>query len=354
MQPSLFTPLTLRGVTLRNRIAVSPMCQYSSRDGFASEWHLVHLGSRAVGGAGLVIAEAAAVEEKGRITANDLGIWKDEHIIELSRIASFIKQQGAAAGIQLAHAGRKSSSKVPWAGGASVPVTEGGWQTEAPSPLPFAPASSVPAELTIPAIRRITQSFVATAKRALLAGFDVVELHAAHGYLIHEFLSPLSNQRTDEYGGKFENRTRLLLETARCVRDVWPENLPLFVRLSATDWAEGGWTVDDSVAVARLLADIGVDVIDCSSGGAVPQQKIVLGPGYQVPFAERIKHEAGVRTAAVGMITEPEQANQIIASGEADLVLLARQLLRDPYWPLHAAKQLGAEAPPPVQYARAF
>jgi 2,4-dienoyl-CoA reductase-like NADH-dependent reductase (Old Yellow Enzyme family) len=230
MQPSLFTPLTLRGVTLRNRIAVSPMCQYSSRDGFASEWHLVHLGSRAVGGAGLVIAEAAAVEEKGRITANDLGIWKDEHIIELSRIASFIKQQGAAAGIQLAHAGRKSSSKVPWAGGASVPVTEGGWQTEAPSPLPFAPASSVPAELTIPAIRRITQSFVATAKRALLAGFDVVELHAAHGYLIHEFLSPLSNQRTDEYGGKFENRTRLLLETARCVRDVWPENLPLFVR----------------------------------------------------------------------------------------------------------------------------
>ena len=354
MPTNLFTPLTVRGVTLRNRIAVSPMCQYSSRDGFASDWHLVHLGSRAVGGAGLVIVEASAVEEKGRITAGDLGIWKDEHMIELTRIAAFVKQQGAAAGIQLAHAGRKASSRVPWEGGASIPVSAGGWQTEAPSAIPFQPADTVPEPLTIPAIRRITQSFVNATKRALLAGFDIVELHAAHGYLMHEFLSPLANQRSDEYGGSFENRTRFLLDTATAVRAVWPEDLPLFVRISATDWAEGGWTLDDSVALAKSLATIGVDVIDCSSGGAVPHQKIAVGPGYQVPFAERLRREAGIKTAAVGMITNAEQASQILAGEQADLVLLAREMLRDPYWPLHAARKLAVEMKPPVQYARAF
>ncbi len=354
MQSSLFQPLTLGGVTLRNRIAVSPMCQYSSLDGFASDWHVVHLGSRAVGGAGLVIAEASAVEEKGRITPGDLGIWKDEHIGELARIAAFVKQQGAAAGIQLAHAGRKASSKVPWQGGASIPVSDGGWQTEAPSAIPYAPANTVPEALTIPAIRRITNSFVAATKRALLAGFDIVELHAAHGYLLHEFLSPLSNQRTDEYGGSFENRTRLLIDVVKAVRAVWPEHLPLFVRLSASDWAEGGWTIEDSVAVSKQLAALGVALIDCSSGGAVPQQKIDLRPGYQVPFAERVRREAGIKTGAVGLITEPAQAESIIAEGKADLVLMARELLRDPYWPLHAAQALGVAPQPPVQYARAF
>lgn len=350
----LFAPLTLRGVTLRNRIAVSPMCQYSSVDGFATDWHLVHLGSRAVGGAGLAMVEAAAVEADGRITPDDLGIWQDAHEEQLARIAAFIKAQGAAAGIQLAHAGRKASARSPWKGGAAIPVAEGGWQTVAPSAIPFRLGDGVPAELSLDGIERVVASFAAAARRALRAGFNVLELHAAHGYLAHEFLSPLSNTRSDAYGGSFTNRIRFVLEMVQAVRAVWPDDLPLLVRISASDWAAGGWNIDDSVALAQKLAPLGVDLIDCSSGGAVQHQKIELKPGYQVPFAQRIREQAGVKTGAVGLITEAEQADRIIREGQADLVLLAREMLRDPYWPLHAARALGHTPAPPPQYARAF
>jgi 2,4-dienoyl-CoA reductase-like NADH-dependent reductase (Old Yellow Enzyme family) len=354
MAAHLFSPLTIREIVSRNRIAVSPMCQYSSRDGFANDWHLVHLGSRAVGGAGLVIMEATAVEDRGRISPQDMGIWKDEHVDFLGRIAAFLKQQGAVAGIQLAHAGRKASTLPPWQGGKFIPESEGGWIPVAPSPIPFHPDDPPPHELSRAEIRGIVDAFVVGARRARRAGFQLVEIHAAHGYLIHEFLSPLSNRRTDEYGGPFENRVRFALEVTEAVRGAWPLELPLWMRISATDWAPGGWTVDDSVALARRVRDLGVDLIDCSSGGLTLQQKIELGPGYQVPFAERIRAEAGIMTGAVGMITTPEQANAIVRDGRADVVLVARQFLRDPYFPLHAAKVLGADQPPPVQYLRAF
>ena len=350
----LFSPLQLRDLTFRNRIAVSPMCQYSSTDGFATDWHLVQLGSRAVGGAALVMTEAAAVEARGRISPHDLGIWKDEHIEMLARTAAFVRSQGAVAGMQLAHAGRKASTRRPWEGGGVIPESEGGWQTVAPSAIPFNPGDPAPAELTASEIQAIVEAFAAAARRALEAGFQLVEIHAAHGYLAHEFLSPLSNQRKDEYGGSFENRTRFALEVTRAVRAVWPASLPLFVRISSTDWAPGGWDIGDSVALSRLLRSAGADLIDCSSGGAVPHQKIALGPGYQVPFAARVRREAEIATGAVGLITTPEQANAVIAAGEADLVLLAREFLRDPYFPLHAAKALGDDLKPPAQYLRAF
>jgi 2,4-dienoyl-CoA reductase-like NADH-dependent reductase (Old Yellow Enzyme family) len=354
MDADLFTPLAIRDITLRNRIAVSPMCQYSCEDGFATDWHLVHLGSRAVGGAALVIAEASGVEARGRISPGDLGIYKDEHIANLSRIAAFIKSQGAVAGIQIAHAGRKASTEVPWKGGAAIPESAGGWQPVAPSPIPFREGDTVPAELTKSDIEDIVEAFAAAAERARKAGFDVVEIHGAHGYLIHSFLSPLSNQRADEYGGSFENRARFAIEVARAVRGVWPEKQPLFMRISASDWVEGGWDIEQSVRLSRCLRDVGVDLIDCSSGGLVPYAKIELGPGYQVPFAERIRREAGVMTGAVGLITEPVQADEIIREGRADLILLAREMLRDPYFPLHAAKALGHLVHAPVQYGRAF
>jgi 2,4-dienoyl-CoA reductase-like NADH-dependent reductase (Old Yellow Enzyme family) len=350
----LFTPLKMRDVTLRNRIAVSPMCQYSCDDGFTNDWHLVHLGSRAVGGAGLVMVEATAVEARGRISPSDSGIWKDEHIPSLARIAAFLREQGAVAGIQLAHAGRKASVRRPWEGGGAIPEDSGGWQTVAPSPVPFQPEDPAPTELSKVEIRSMVAAFVAAAERAVQAGFQVVEIHAAHGYLIHQFLSPLSNRRTDEYGGSFDNRIRLALEVVEAVRRAWPGNLPLFLRISATDWVEGGWTADESVNLAMRARDLGVDLVDCSSGGSSLQQKIPLEPGYQVPFADRIRREAGILTAAVGLITTPEQADEIVRSGKADLVLLAREFLRDAYFPLHAAKKLGAEIKAPVQYGRAW
>lgn len=350
----LFSPLTIRDLTLRNRIAVSPMCQYSSDDGFANDWHLVHLGSRALGGAALVFTEAAAVEARGRISPQDLGIWKDEHISPLARVVRFIKEHGAVAGIQLAHAGRKASSLRPWEGGGFIPQSKGGWQTVAPSPLPFGSGDNAPIELSRSEIQSTVMAFAAAAKRALTAGFRVVEIHAAHGYLLHEFLSPLSNQRTDEYGGSFDNRIRLMSEVVQAVRAVWPEGNPLFVRISSTDWVDGGWGVDDSVALAARLKELGVDLIDCSSGGNVLRAKIPLGPGYQVPFAQRIRNEAHILTGAVGLITDAHQADSIIRDGEADLVLLARELLRDPNWPLRAAAALGQQLAPPLQYARAF
>jgi 2,4-dienoyl-CoA reductase-like NADH-dependent reductase (Old Yellow Enzyme family) len=351
---ALFTPLTIREVTFRNRIGVSPMCQYSSQDGFANDWHLVHLGSRAAGGAALVIMEASAVEARGRISPQDHGIWKDDHIPFLQRITAFLRQQGAVAAIQLAHAGRKASTYRPWDGSGAVPPEAGGWQTVAPSPVAFQPDYAFPAELTRAEIAGLADSFAAAARRALEAGFQVVELHFAHGYLVHEFLSPLSNHRTDEYGGPFENRVRFALETARAVRAVWPERLPLFVRISASDWVEGGWDIGESVELSRRLGALGVDLIDCSSGGLAPQQKIPLAPGYQVPFAGRIRRETGIRTAAVGLITTAQQADEIVRTEQADLVLLAREFLRDPYFPLHAAKALGEAVRSPIQYGRAF
>jgi 2,4-dienoyl-CoA reductase-like NADH-dependent reductase (Old Yellow Enzyme family) len=350
----LFEPLRVRGVTLRNRIAVSPMCQYSAVDGFANDWHLVHLGSRAVGGAGLVVMEATAVEARGRITHFDTGIWDDAHVDFLSRIAQVVQANGAVAGIQLAHAGRKASTARPWNGGKLLAVPEGGWETVAPSAIPFYDGDPPPHELSVAEIRGIVEAFAAAARRALTAGFQLVEIHSAHGYLSHEFLSPLSNRRQDQYGGPLENRMRFALEVTQAVRAVWPQNLPLFVRISATDWVPGGWDIADSVELARRLKPLGVDLIDCSSGGGSPAQQIQLGPGYQVPFAERIRREAGIATGAVGMITTAQQAEQILGDEKADLVLLARQFLRDPYFPIHAAKELGAELPAPVQYGRAF
>ena len=351
----LFTPLTIRGVTLPNRIAVSPMCQYSSVDGFASDWHLVHLGSRAAGGAGLVIAEASAIEARGRISYGDLGIWQDEHIDFLRRITAFIKSQGAVAGIQLAHAGRKASCELPWNGGAVIPPgAKNGWQAIAPSSLPFRPGDPAPHALTQSEIQHTIQLFAAAAQRAVAAGFEVIEIHAAHGYLLHEFLSPVSNHRGDEYGGSFANRVRLVIEVVEAIRAEMPPHLPLFMRISATDWTDGGWTIDDSVALARLVAPLGVDLIDASSGGNVLEAKIPVGPGYQIQFAERIRREAKILTAAVGMITGAGQADEVVRAGQADLVLLARELLRDPYFPLHAAQQLNAPMLSPNQYLRAF
>ena len=353
--PLLFQPLTVRSVTLRNRVGVSPMCQYSAADGVANDWHYVHLGSRAVGGAGLVMVEATAVAPEGRITPGCMGLWGEKHIEPLARIAKFVKGQGAVAGIQIAHAGRKASADLPWNGGAHLSEAQGGWETIAPSAIPFGgDLNKIPRAMTEADILRVQNDFVATAKRALTAGFNWLELHAAHGYLFSEFLSPLANRRTDKYGGSFENRTRLLLDTARAVRKVWPDDLPLAVRISAIDWKEGGWQIEDSIALAKLLKAAGVDLIDCSSGGVVPDAKIKVEPGYQVPFAEKVRHGATIATAAVGFITEPKQADDIVRGGKADLVLLARQMLVDPYWPAHAAKALGHKLPPPNQYARAW
>lgn len=350
----LFSSLSLRNIQLKNRLVVSPMCQYSSEDGFANDWHLVHLGSRAVGGAGLIISEAAAVSPEGRITPDDLGIWKDEHIAGLQRITQFIRQNGSVAGIQLAHAGRKASHRRPWEGGTGIfPTEPRGWQTVAPSAIPFGPDSSEPLALTAEGIEKILTDFELATKRSLTAGFQVVEIHAAHGYLLHQFLSPLSNQRTDGYGGSFNNRIRLLLGVIERVQTVWPTELPLFVRISATDWTDGGWTIDDSVALSVILKDKGVDVIDCSTGGNVAHAKIPLKPGYQVAFADRIRQETGITTAAVGLITSAEQAEAILTNGQADLILMAREFLRDPYFPLRAAHDLGDDVNWPVQYERA-
>jgi len=350
----LFTPYAMHGVTLRNRIVVSPMCQYSCTDGLATDWHLVHLGSRAVGGAGLVIAEATAVEARGRISPQDLGIWSDAHTAPLARVAAFIGAQGAVAGIQLAHAGRKASTCRPWSGSGTVPVAEGGWEDViAPSALPFSADYPLPGAMTGDDLTTVREAFVTATKRARAAGFQYVELHAAHGYLLHTFLSPLANRRTDGYGGSLENRMRYVLEVTEAVRTVWPPDFPLAVRLSATDWVEGGWTVEESVVLARELRARGVDMIVASSGGMSPGQRISLGPGYQVPFAERIRREAEIATMAVGLITEPHQAETILAEGQADLIALARQLLRDPYWPLHAAAALGVDLAWPDPYARA-
>lgn len=350
----LFDPLHIREITFRNRILVSPMCQYSSVDGFANDWHLVHLGSRAVGGAGAVIVEATAVAAIGRISPADMGIWKDQHIEPLARVARFLKQQGAVPGIQLAHAGRKASTDVPWRGGRPLTNEQEAWEPVAPSALAFAEGYPVPRELTVAEIHGIVQAFADAAQRALHAGFELLELHAAHGYLAHEFLSPLSNRRTDEYGGSLENRLRFPLEAIAAVRAIWPERLPLFLRISATDWTPGGWTDDDSVALAKAAKQRGVDLIDCSSGGNVAQATIPVKPGYQVPFAAKIRREADILTGAVGMITETAQADGIIRGGEADVVLLAREFLRQPYWPLQAAKELGAPVRVAEQYGRAF
>ncbi|MFT2007913.1 NADPH dehydrogenase NamA [Pontibacter sp. 13R65] len=351
---ALFSPLKIREITLKNRIAMSPMCMYSSEDGYANDWHFVHYGSRAVGGAGLIIVEATAVAPEGRITPDDLGIWKEEHISDLRKITAFMQQHGAVAGIQLAHAGRKASHQSPWKGGAAIPAAEnGGWQTVAPSALAFSEKEPAPHALTTEEIQQVIADFKAAAVRALEAGFQVVEIHAAHGYLLHEFFSPLSNTRTDHYGGTFENRIRLVTEVTQAVRSVWPEELPLIVRVSATDWTEGGWTLEESVKLARVLQENGVDLIDCSTGGNVPAAKIPVEPGYQVPFADRIKKETSLLTGAVGLITDAQQAEAIIAEGKADLVLLAREFLRDPYFPLHAAHELKANLDWPLQYERA-
>lgn len=349
----LFEPIRIKKIEFKNRIIVSPMCEYSSVDGFSNDWHLVHLGSRAVGGAGLVITEATAVSPEGRITPDDLGIWKDEHIEGLKRITAFIETQGSVAGIQLAHAGRKASHSSPWKGGRMLSIEEGGWETEAPDSIPFRADERSPLALDKNGIEKVKADFKAAAERAIRAGFKVIEIHAAHGYLLHEFFSPLSNQRKDEYGGSFENRIRILLEVVDSIKEVWPDDLPLFVRISASDWTEGGWTIEESVQLSKILKTNGVDLIDCSSGGNVLHAKIPVAPGYQVPFAETIKKETGILTGAVGMITTPEQAEEILSSGKADVIIMARQLLRDPYFPLHAAKALGVDVQWPVQYERA-
>lgn len=349
----LFDELKIRSVTLRNRIVVSPMCQYSCVDGFATDWHLVHLGSRAVGGAGAVFTEATAVTPEGRISPMDLGIWKDEHIAPLARIAQFVRGQGAAPGIQLAHAGRKASVRRPWEGGGAVADSEGGWTPMAPSAIAFDGRYRTPTEMDEAGIRALVTAFGAAAKRAAKAGMQIVEIHAAHGYLIHEFLSPISNRRTDDYGGSLENRTRFAREVIAAVRKVWPEELPLFVRISATDWVEGGWDPQQSVELARQLKTLGADLIDCSSGGTAPAAKIPVGPGYQVPFAEQVRQEAGIMTGAVGMITSAKQADEIIREGKAELVLMAREFLRQPYWPIQAARELGREIAWASQYLRA-
>jgi 2,4-dienoyl-CoA reductase-like NADH-dependent reductase (Old Yellow Enzyme family) len=352
---NLFDSFQIRDISFRNRVAVSPMCEYSSEDGFANDWHLIHLGSRAVGGAGTVLTEAIAVVPEGRISPSDLGIWKDAHIENLARVVRFLRLHGAVPGTQLAHAGFKASTDVPWHNqGMPVPVSEGGWRpTYSSTAKGFTPESIQPEALTAEGISLITRAFAEGARRSLEAGFELIEIHGAHGYLIHQFLSPLVNTRTDQYGGTFENRTRILREVIGAVRKVWPERLPLWLRISASDWTEGGWTIEDSVALAKQVRPLGVDLIDASSGGIVPGAKIPLGAGYQTPFAERIRKESGILTGAVGMITSPAQAQHIVGTGQADIVLLAREFLRDPYWPLRAAHALRQEIAWPKQYERA-
>jgi 2,4-dienoyl-CoA reductase-like NADH-dependent reductase (Old Yellow Enzyme family) len=350
----LFSPFRMREIELKNRIVVSPMCEYSAKDGHPQAWHLVHLGSRAIGGASLVFTEASAVEERGRISAADTGIYEDAHIASWRPIVEFIRSHGAVPGMQIAHAGRKASTAAPWTGGKPVSVEDGGWEPVAPSALAFDSGYTVPHELSAGEILEIVGAFRKSAERALAAGFEVLEIHAAHGYLLHQFLSPLANARTDEYGGKFENRVHLVKQVVRAVREVWPGRLPLFVRVSATDWKEGGWDLPQTIDLARQLKPLGVDLMDVSSGGAVPGVKIPLGPGYQTGFAEAIRREAGVATGAVGMISEAEQAETILSTEQADLVFLARELLRDPYWPRRAAKALDVKIKAPVQYERAW
>ena len=352
--PHLFEPLAIRGTTFPNRVFVSPMCEYSSRDGFANDWHFVHLGTRAVGGAGLVFTEATAVTPEGRISPEDLGIWKDEHVDMLARIVRFVHEQGSISGMQLAHAGRKGSTYRPWSGNGAVGESEGGWTNVlAPSAIAFADNYPPPREMSKQDIAATSQAFASAAGRARTAGFRVIEIHAAHGYLLHEFLSPLSNHRTDEYGGSFENRTRIVREVASAIRRVWADDLPLFTRISATDWTEGGWDIEQSIELARQLKPLGVDLIDCSSGGNVATAKVPIGAGYQTPFAERIRKDANILTGAVGMITSPAQAEHIVGSGQADAVLIARELLRDPYFPMRAARELGQDITWPAQYLRA-
>jgi len=351
---TLLTPLTIRGLTARNRIAVSPMCQYSAVDGMADDWHLVHLGSRAIGGAGIVFTEATSVLPEGRITPDDLGIWEDRQIEPLARIARFVSRMGAVPGIQLAHAGRKASTARPWEGGGGLKTPErGAWQIVAPSEIPFSETYQLPRALEKEEIQNVVRAFHAAGVRALRAGFRIIEIHAAHGYLLHQFLSPLSNRRADEYGGSLENRMRLVLEVATQVRSSLPEDIPLFVRISATDWVDGGWDLGQSIVLARRLNEAGVDLIDTSSGGMVPTAKVPFAPGYLVPFASAIRQQAGIMTGAVGLITEVDRANEIIASGGADIVLLARQMLREPYWALRAQDELDAEVAWPVQYGYA-
>lgn len=349
----LFSPVTIKSVQFKNRIIVSPMCQYSSVDGFASDWHLVHLGSRAVGGAGLIITEATGVSPEGRISSEDLGIWKDEHIEKLAQITAFISAQGCVPGVQLAHAGRKASTAVPWKGRAEVPQNQGGWQTVAPSAIPFSDTYPKPVALDLAGIDKVVSDFTAAARRALQAGFKVIEIHAAHGYLVHQFLSPLSNHRADEYGGSFENRIRLLLRIIASVQTVWPADLPIFARISATDWAEGGWNADESVRLAQILKEKGIDLIDVSTGGLAAHQQIPVGPAYQLPFASRIKRETGILTGTVGMITNSVQAETILVNGDADMIIMAREILRNPYFPLEAARDLKENVAWPVQYERA-
>lgn len=350
----LFEPLTLRGITLPNRIAVAPMCQYSAQEGRAQDWHLVHYGGLAQGGAGLILVEATAVQPEGRISPEDLGLWNEAQAEALTPVVRFMASQGAVPGIQLAHAGRKACTQAPWRGaGGTIPEAEGGWRPVGPSPLPFDAQHATPQALDAEGIAEVVRAFAGATARARAAGFQAVELHAAHGYLLHQFLSPLSNQRTDAYGGGFENRTRLVREVVGAVRSVWPESLPLLVRLSCTDWVEGGWDLPQTVELARHLKGLGADLIDCSSAGLVPGAKIPVAPGYQAPFAEAVRREAGIATGAVGLLTEPAQAEALLAGGQADLVLLGRELLRDPRWPLRAAQALGATVPWPGPYARA-
>ncbi|HVC18840.1 MAG TPA: NADH:flavin oxidoreductase/NADH oxidase [Vicinamibacterales bacterium] len=349
----LWSPFSLRALTCRNRIVVSPMCQYSSTDGLPTDWHLVHLGSRAVGGAGLVMVEATAVSPDGRISPADSGLWSARHADAYRRITAFVAAQGARIGVQLAHAGRKASTDAPWRGGGPLTDAEGGWQPLAPSAEPFSDRHPVPRALSRADLAAVVAQFVDATGHAVAAGFDLIELHMAHGYLCHEFLSPLANHRDDEYGGSLDNRMRFPLEVARAVREAWPADRPLLVRLSATDWIDGGWDLAQSIVFARALKAAGVDLVDCSSGGIVPHAPIPAGPGYQVPLAAAIRRDAGIPTGAVGLITEPVQAEQIIATGQADVVLLARELLRDPYWPLHAAHALHDEVAWPPQYQRA-
>jgi len=350
---NLFDELQIRDTKLRNRIVVSPMCEYSSTEGFANDWHLVHLGSRAVGGAALIFTEACAISPEARISPQDLGIWKDDHIEFLSRITKFLRTQGSLPGIQLAHSGRKGSTRQPWNPGPFVPESEGGWKPVAPSAISFAPTFATPTALEENGIQKVVKDFADAAVRAQRAGFAVIEIHSAHGYLLHEFLSPLSNKRTDSYGGSFENRTRIVREVVAAIRKVWPERNPLFIRISSTDWVEGGWDIDQSVALASQLAPLGVDLIDCSSGGNTPDAKIPVGPGYQVGFAERIRRETGLMTGAVGMINTAAEASSILSEQKADIVIMARQFLRDPYFPLHAAQELGFPVSWPSQYLRA-
>ena len=353
MKSQLLSPLKIKDITLKNRITISPMCQYSAIDGFANDWHLVHYGSRAVGGTALIIQEATAVSPEGRITPADLGLYKDEHIEMLQGLTAFIHKQGAVAGIQLAHAGRKASCATPSEGGKQLKEDEGGWMTVSSSAVAFNPDDNAPQELDANGIMKVIADFKIAARRAFQSGYQLIEIHAAHGYLIHQFLSPLCNQRTDDYGGSFENRIRLLLEIVKEVQTVWPQNLPLFVRISATDWVEGGWDIDEAVKLSKILKEQGVDVIDCSSGGMVPHAKIPVGPGYQVAFAERIKKEAGILTGAVGLITDVHQSEEIIVNGQADLILIARASLRDPYFALHGARLLEDDIVWPLQYQRA-